>query len=160
LLDVDGVLTDGTIFMGEGIELKGFNILDGHGIAMARRDGLHIGFVSGRPSPATNIRAKELGVELVYFTTQSKLEVVREVEHLLKIGPRNICYVGDDVVDLPALRHVGVPVAVANAVDEVKRAAKYVTSRRGGDGAVREVIELILKSQDRWDQALSRYVKD
>lgn len=160
LLDVDGVLTNGMLYVGEGIEAKGFSILDGHGIVMARRVGLEVGFISGRPSLATLARAKDLGVTLVFQTIQSKLDIVRQVEQKLGISASKMCYVGDDVVDLPALRNVGVPVAVANAVDEVKKAAKYVTRRNGGEGAVREVIELILKSNGLWQQALEKYLKD
>lgn len=160
LLDVDGVLTDGTIYVGEGVELKGFNIHDGLGIGLARRVGIEVGFISGRVSASTQARAKELGVELVVQSGRSKAEAVREVSQKLSIAPQNFCFVGDDVIDLPAMRLVGAPVAVANAAEEVKRAARYVTQRAGGQGAVREVVELILKSQGLWEKAIEKYVKD
>jgi YrbI family 3-deoxy-D-manno-octulosonate 8-phosphate phosphatase len=160
LLDVDGVLTDGTIFLGDGVELKGFNIHDGLGIGLARRAGIEVGFISGRIASATAARAKELGVALVIQSSNSKAESVREAARRLKIAPQNFCFVGDDVIDLPAMRLVGAPVAVANAAREVKAAARYVTRRAGGNGAVREVVELILKSQGRWEEAIERYLKD
>jgi len=156
---VDGVLTDGTIYLGDGVELKGFNIHDGLGIGLARRAGIEVGFLSGRLSASTQARAKELGVELVIQSAGSKAAAVREVAQRLGVAPQKICFVGDDVIDLPAMRLVGAPIAVANAVEEVKRAARYVTQRAGGEGAAREVAELILKSQGSWTSALEKYVK-
>lgn len=160
LLDVDGVLTDGTIFLEGDLELKGFNIHDGLGIGLARSAGIAVGFISGRISASTQRRAKELGVELVIQSSRSKAEAVREVSQKLGIAPQNFCFVGDDVIDLPAMRLVGAPVAVANAAKEVRKAASYVTQRGGGQGAVREVVELILKSQGLWEKAIEKYVKD
>jgi 3-deoxy-D-manno-octulosonate 8-phosphate phosphatase (KDO 8-P phosphatase) len=159
LLDVDGVLTDGTIFLGDGIELKRFNIHDGYGIVLARRAGIKVGFISARESAATARRATELGVELVIQSPRSKAEAVCEAQRRLSVPAPYLCFVGDDVIDLPALRRVGAPVAVANAAAEVKAAAQYVTSRAGGNGAVREVVELILKSQRQWEKLIGSPVK-
>jgi 3-deoxy-D-manno-octulosonate 8-phosphate phosphatase (KDO 8-P phosphatase) len=175
LLDVDGVLTDGRLYIGEaigkdgrtlGVELKAFHIQDGHAMKMAARGGLLVGWVSSRHSPVTARRAKELGIRFLSQPEPGpsipppKLDVVRRMAAQEDIGMDEICFVGDDLVDLPVLAHAGLPVAVANAVPEVRRAAVYVTRRPGGDGAVREVIELILKSQNKWGGLLERYRAD
>jgi len=129
---------------------------------MAARGGLAVGWVSSRYSPVTSRRAKELGIRLVSQPAPGqspppKVEVVRRMAAQEGVAWDGICFVGDDLVDLPVLARVGMPVAVANAVPEVRRAAVYVTRRPGGEGAVREVIELILKSQDKWGRLLARY---
>jgi 3-deoxy-D-manno-octulosonate 8-phosphate phosphatase (KDO 8-P phosphatase) len=172
LLDVDGVLTDGRLYIGEvvgtdgrslGVELKAFHIQDGHAMKMAARGGLLVGWVSSRHSAVTARRAKELGIRLLSqpepgsSAPPPKLDVVRRIAAQEDIGLDEVCFVGDDLVDLPAMAHVGLAIAVANAAPEVRRAALYVTRRPGGDGAVREVIELILKSQNKWDSLLERY---
>ena len=159
LLDVDGVLTDGKIhFTSTGEEFKSFDIQDGHGIAMALRTGLLVGFVSGRPSKATAKRAADLGVKIVIQAPTNKMELVETVKAEYRLSDDEICFVGDELVDLPVLRRVGLAVAVPNAVAEVKAVAHYVTKRTGGDGAVREVIEMILKATDRWEKAVAKYL--
>ena len=159
LLDVDGVLTDGKLhFTSDGEEFKSFDALDGHGIAMALRVGLTIGFISGRPSKATTQRAADLGVKIVLQKPSNKMDMVEEVKRQHGFANDEIAFVGDELVDLPPLRRVGLAVAVSNAVDEVKRAAHYVTRRRGGDGAVREVIEMILKARGLWKPATAKYM--
>ena len=159
LLDVDGVLTDGKLhFTSDGKEFKSFDALDGHGIAMALRVGLTIGFISGRPSKATTQRAADLGVKIVLQKPSNKMDMVEEVKRQHGFANDEIAFVGDELVDLPPLRRVGLAVAVSNAVDEVKRAAHYVTRRRGGDGAVREVIEMILKARGLWKRATAKYM--
>jgi len=159
LLDVDGVLTDGKLhFTSDGQEIKTFDVQDGHGIAMALRAGLMIGFVSGRPSPATTQRAADLGVQIVLQKPTNKMDMVEEVKRTHGFADDEIAFIGDELVDLPPLRRVGLAVAVPNAVDEAKRVAHYVTRRRGGDGAVREVIELILKARGTWDKAIAKYM--
>lgn len=175
LLDVDGVLTDGRLYIGEavgedgralGVELKAFHIQDGHAMKMAARGGLLVGWVSSRYSPVTARRARELGVSLLsqpepgQSPPSAKLEVVRRMAAQEGVGLDAVCFVGDDLVDLPALAQVGLPVAVANAVAEVRQAAAYVTRQSGGHGAVREVIELVLKSQGTWKELLKRYQVD
>jgi 3-deoxy-D-manno-octulosonate 8-phosphate phosphatase (KDO 8-P phosphatase) len=150
LCDVDGVLTDATVFIGEEREMKQFHIRDGLGLVALRRQGLKVGWISGRPSPATTRRAKELKID---FLKQEKGSKVRVVESLLaKTGFRwdEVCYVGDDIVDLGVLKRAGVAVAVADAVAEARAAADYVTSADGGHGAVREVVERILQAQNKW----------
>ena len=172
LLDVDGVLTDGRLYIGEtvgaegrsqGVELKAFHIQDGHAMKMAARGGLTVGWVSSRYSPVTARRATELGITLVsqpkpgQSPPPPKLEIVRQMAVAQQVPMDEVAFVGDDLVDLPVLLNVGLPVAVADAVAEVRAAAIFVTKRPGGYGAVREVIELILKSQNKWRQLLERY---
>jgi 3-deoxy-D-manno-octulosonate 8-phosphate phosphatase (KDO 8-P phosphatase) len=150
LCDVDGVLTDATVLIGEEREMKQFHIRDGLGLVALRRQGLKVGWISSRPSPATTRRAKELKID---FLKQEKGSKVRVVESLLaKTGYRwdEVCYVGDDIVDLGVLKRAGVAVAVADGVAEARAAADYITSADGGHGAVREVVELILQAQNKW----------
>jgi 3-deoxy-D-manno-octulosonate 8-phosphate phosphatase (KDO 8-P phosphatase) len=159
LLDVDGVLTDGKLhFTSEGQEFKTFDVQDGHGIAMAQRVGLTIGFISGRPSKATAHRAADLGVKIVLQEPTNKMEMVEQVKREHGFADDEIAFIGDELVDLPVLRRVGLAVAVPNAVDEARRAAHYVTRRRGGDGAVREIIEMVLKARGLWEQATAKYM--
>jgi 3-deoxy-D-manno-octulosonate 8-phosphate phosphatase (KDO 8-P phosphatase) len=159
LMDVDGVLTDGKLhFTSDGVEFKTFDVQDGHGIAMAQRVGLTIGFISGRPSKATTQRAADLGVKIVLQKPVNKMDMVEAVKRQHGFANGEIAFMGDELVDLPALRRVGLAVAVPNAVDEVRRAAHYVTRHRGGDGAVREVIEMILKARGSWNKAIAKYL--
>jgi len=160
VLDVDGVLTDGSLIIGpRGNELKVFNSLDGHGIRMWRRAGLDVGFISGRKSAPLDRRANELGVEHVFQNCYDKLGVVKSLIERLHLGSENVAYIGDDLTDLPPLRYVGFGAAVANGVKELKEYAQYVTKQPGGQGAVREVIEHILKSSGRWNDVTERYFK-
>lgn len=159
LMDVDGVLTDGKLhFTSDGKEFKTFDVQDGHGLAMAQRAGLVIGFISGRPSEATTKRAADLGVKIVKQAATNKMEMVEEVKQEHGLRNEEICFIGDELVDLPALHRVGLAVAVPNAMDEVKQVAHYVTRRAGGDGAVREVIEMILKAQGSWRNVIAKYM--
>ncbi len=159
LLDVDGVLTDGKLhFTSNGEEFKTFDVQDGHGIAMAHRAGLLIGLVSGRPSKATERRAADLGVNIVKQAGVNKMEMVEEIKREHNLRDDEIAFIGDELVDLPVLRRVGLAVAVPNAVAEVKRAAHYTTRHRGGDGAVREVIEMILKARGLWKDVTAKYM--
>ncbi len=157
LCDVDGVLTDGTVFIGAGTELKAFHIQDGMGIAMLRRAGLRTGWISSRASTATVQRAQELKIDFLHQEKGSKVEAVERILTQAGLGWDEVCFVGDDVVDLGPLKRAGVAVAVANAVPECKAAAAYVTKAAGGHGAVREIVELILKAQHKWDALLEQY---
>jgi 3-deoxy-D-manno-octulosonate 8-phosphate phosphatase (KDO 8-P phosphatase) len=160
VLDVDGVLTDGRIITHkDGSESKSFHVLDGHGIRMWQRAGLKVAWLSGRQSVATSRRAEELQVSCVVQDCHDKLPALRQLLAEAGVPASHVAYVGDDVMDLPALRHVGLGVAVANAVDEVKAYADYVTARAGGAGAVREVIEYILKGSGRWQKLMERYTR-
>jgi 3-deoxy-D-manno-octulosonate 8-phosphate phosphatase (KDO 8-P phosphatase) len=157
LCDVDGVLTDGMVLMGNGVESKRFNIVDGLGMRLLQQAGVKVGWVSRRPSPATTMRAHDLKIDHLLQIEGSK---VKAIEALLQQTGRawdEVCYVGDDLVDLGALSRAGVAVGVANAIEEVKSVAHYVTQREGGHGAVREVVDMILKAQDRWTALLREH---
>ena len=161
ILDCDGVLTDGRIIMlPEGDEMKVFDVKDGHAIVMLHRAGLKSGIISGRQSSIVRRRARELGIAHVHEMAWVKPEAYEKILAEEDLRPEETCYVGDDVVDIPLLRRAGLAVAVADAANEVKQFAHMVTERPGGRGAVREVIELILKAQDRWDEAMARYLVD
>lgn len=158
VLDCDGVLTDGRILLlPDGDETKFFDVKDGHAMVMAERAGLPVAIISGRESFAVRARARELKVAHLYEKAWSKREPYEQSLADEGLTDREICYVGDDVVDIPIMRRAGFAVAVADAVDEAKRYAHFVTASRGGDGAVREIIELILKSQGKWDELMARY---
>jgi len=158
-LDVDGVLTDGTLIINaDGSESKFFNSLDGHGIRMWQRAGLKVALISGRTSVPTERRAEQLQIEYVFQDCHYKLPAVGQLVEQLGLSPENIAYIGDDLTDMPVMRYAGFAVAVANAVDEVKQCADYVTSRPGGSGAVREVIEYILKNSGRLQDLMKRYL--
>lgn len=159
LCDVDGVLTDGSIFIGGEREFKRFNIRDGLGLVLARRAGLKVGWVSARPSPATKLRADELKIHFLVQQTD-RLSKTGAIEALLtqeKLGWDEVCFVGDDIVDLGPLQRAGFAVAVADGVAEAKAAAHLVTDAAGGRGAIREVIEMILKAQGVWEPFVAHY---
>jgi len=145
-MDVDGTLTDGGVYMdGRGGEWKRFDIQDGMGIARLKASGVVMAFVSGRPSPATDQRAKDLGVDRVYNGASDKLSVLRELAFELGLSREEVAYMGDDVNDLPAMEWAGLGIAPANALPEVKAASDWVTNSCGGHGAVREAAERILE---------------
>lgn len=150
LCDVDGVLTDGTVEVGAGGETKRFHIHDGMGLFALRKAGLRVGWISSRHSAATTERAGELKVDFLRQEKRDKVTIAEEILNETGFEWAEVCYVGDDLVDLGALARAGVGIAVANAVTEVKDQAHYVTKLRGGDGAIREVCELILKAQGLW----------
>ncbi len=159
VMDVDGVLTDGTLIINaDGSESKFFNSMDGHGIRMWQRAGLKVALISGRASEPTQRRAEQLQIEYVFQDCHNKLPVFEKLLEQLGLSPDKVAYIGDDLTDLPVIRYAGFGVAVANAVDEVKQYADYVTTRPGGSGAVREVIEYILKNSGRWQKLMARYL--
>lgn len=159
VMDVDGVLTDGTLIIhADGSESKHFNSLDGHGIRMWKRAGLDVALISGRASEPTLRRAEQLQIEHVFQDCHSKLPVFETLLEQVGLPPEKAAYIGDDLTDLPVIRYAGFGVAVASAVAEVKRYADYVTARPGGRGAIREVIEHILKSSGRWGELMKRYL--
>jgi 3-deoxy-D-manno-octulosonate 8-phosphate phosphatase (KDO 8-P phosphatase) len=159
LCDVDGVLTDGSIFIGGAREFKRFNIRDGLGLVLARRAGLKIGWVSARPSEATKLRADELKIHFL-IQQGDKTSKSGAIEQLLakeKLSWDDVCFVGDDVVDLGPLHRAGFSVAVADGVAEARAAAHFVTRAAGGRGAVREVVEIILRAQGKWNAFVAHY---
>jgi YrbI family 3-deoxy-D-manno-octulosonate 8-phosphate phosphatase len=158
LSDVDGVLTDGGIWYdNQGVELKGFHIRDGLGIKLWQRAGFRFGMLTARSSHIVKLRAQELGIEVVRQGFENKLPVARDILRELNLSPQQVCYIGDDLTDLPVIRHVGLGVAVADAAAEVRAAAAHVTESAGGRGAVRELVELILKAKSRWEEVIQRY---
>ncbi|WP_456443124.1 KdsC family phosphatase [Caldithrix abyssi] len=150
LMDVDGVLTAGEIiYSAAGDELKMFNVQDGMGITLARMAGLKTGILTGRKSELVRRRAEELKIDIVSQGSFEKLPEYEKIKQQMQLSDEQICYIGDDVLDIPVLKRVGFSVAVANARDEVKAIADYVTVAEGGKGAVREVIDKILKWQNK-----------
>jgi 3-deoxy-D-manno-octulosonate 8-phosphate phosphatase (KDO 8-P phosphatase) len=161
VLDVDGVLTDGTIVVDErGKESKFFSVLDGHGLKMWKRAGLLTAFLSGRKSGPTKQQADELKIDYCLECCIDKAACLKELAKTSGVALGEMAYVGDDLPDLPAMRLAGFRVAVANAVEEVKQAAEFITKRTGGQSAVREVIEYILKKTGKWDALMQRYLAD
>ena len=159
LCDVDGVLTDGSIFIGGEREFKRFNIRDGLGLILLRRAGLKIGWISARPSPATKLRADELKIDFL-VQQNDRTSKTAAIEALLaqeKLSWNDVCFVGDDIVDLGPLTRAGFSVAVGDGVAEAKAAAHFVTHAAGGRGAVREVAELILHAQAKWRPFVEHY---
>jgi 3-deoxy-D-manno-octulosonate 8-phosphate phosphatase (KDO 8-P phosphatase) len=161
-LDVDGVLTDNGVYIGPvagaRIELKRFDIQDGLGLILLKTAGFPVVWISGRSSEATTLRATELRVEeLLQVPGPRKAAAFGELLARRGIGWDEVAFVGDDLADLPILRRVGLPIAVANAVPEVKQAASYVTHAPGGHGAVREVIEALFRARGEWPDMLERY---
>ena len=151
LLDVDGVLTDGRIIIdNRGVETKHFHVRDGQGITFLLRAGIEVGFLTARSSTSVGRRAKELGVRLVYQGVRDKLAAYESLKRRRGLSDAQIGFVGDDVGDLPVLRRVGLAISVADGWEGARAAAAYVTRARGGDGAVREVAELLLKAQGKW----------
>ncbi|MBL7153349.1 MAG: HAD-IIIA family hydrolase [Phycisphaerae bacterium] len=160
-MDVDGVLTDGAIVVNsDGSETKSFSVLDGHGIRLWHRAGLKTAIISGRASGPTKQRARQLEIEHVIEDCHHKLPAFEKLLDQVGLSRENAAYIGDDLPDLPIIRYVGFGVAVANAVDQVKSCADYVTTRPGGAGAVREVIEHILKTTGKWSDLMQRYLPD
>lgn len=158
LSDVDGVLTDGGIFLdNQGIETKRFDVKDGHGIKLLQRAGIQVALLTGRTSNVVVQRAHELKITEIFQGVNDKKLAYVTFKTRIGLTDQDIAYIGDDVVDIPILRQVGVAFAVHDAVDEVKAVADSVTSRPGGHGAVREVAELILKTQQHWETLMMRY---
>ena len=160
ILDVDGVLTDGRIILGNyGDELKFFDVQDGLGLALLSRAGLKTAVVTAKRSPINHRRAKEMRITKLYQNVKDKLKVYEKLLKKFKLTKDEVCYIADDLVDLPVFTRVGLAVAVPNGVEEVKARAHYVTHRSGGRGAVREVTDLLLKLQNKWDAATEKYFK-
>jgi 3-deoxy-D-manno-octulosonate 8-phosphate phosphatase (KDO 8-P phosphatase) len=157
LCDVDGVLTNATILIGNNTELKTFNILDGFGMRILQREGIKVGWVSNRPSLATEQRAKELKIDFLHQRDGNKVEAGAEIIRRADVSWEQVCFVGDDLVDLGVLSRAGVAAVVANGIDEAKALAHYVTKAKGGEGAVREIAELILKAQNKWKRVVQTY---
>lgn len=155
ILDVDGVLTDGSLYFdAKGETLKVFNVRDGHGIKMVQRAGLEVALVSGRRSDAAFHRARELDINRFFEGVRDKVAILEQLLAALNLTPPEAAAVGDELVDLPLFHRVGLAVAVADAVPEVRAAAHWVTTLPGGKGAVREVCDLLLKAQNKWEELI------
>jgi 3-deoxy-D-manno-octulosonate 8-phosphate phosphatase (KDO 8-P phosphatase) len=158
--DVDGVLTDGGLYLSDsGEEFKRFNTLDGHGLRMLRASGVELAIITGRTSRCVELRAQNLGIARLYQGVEDKLAVMKSLLAEMKIDAGAAAYMGDDVVDLPVMRHVGLALSVPGAPQVVRDHAHYVSQRAAGHGAVREVCELILGAQGTLDAQLARYLK-
>lgn len=160
LMDCDGVLTDGRLWLiEEGDDQKSFNAKDGLGLSLLHRAGLKSGIISGRNSRAVTRRAQDLGIEFVRQGDPDKIAAFEQTLQQAGVDENEVAFIGDDLNDIPIMQRVELAVAVADAVGETLSAAHYVTHAKGGQGAVREVVELILKSQGRWSDLIEDYLK-
>ncbi|MDP2755548.1 MAG: 3-deoxy-manno-octulosonate-8-phosphatase KdsC [Nitrospirota bacterium] len=160
ILDVDGVLTDGSIILdNKGNEFKSFHVRDGHGIKMLMRAGLKVALITGRYSKVVDRRAHELGITEVFQKCRDKRIAYSQLAEKYSLKDNEIAYIGDDIVDIPLLKKAGLSVAVADAGEEVKTFAKMVTKNGGGRGAVREVCDFILKAKGLWQDIINGYSK-
>ena len=160
LMDCDGVLTDGRLWLTEaGDEQKSFNTKDGLGLSLLHRAGLQSGIISGRNSSAVNRRAQELGIAFVRQGDPDKIAAFEQILQQAAVDENQVAFVGDDLNDIPLMHRAELAVAVADAAGETLSAAHYVTQAKGGQGALREVVELILKSQGRWSDLIEDYLK-
>ena len=154
------MLTDGGIYIdGRGDEVKRFDVRDGHGIRLLQRGGIRVGIISGRSARSARRRARELGIDLFYQGVGDKLAVYEKIKRATRLADDEIAYMGDDMVDLPLLRRVGFAVAVANGWAPLAAYTDYITRAGGGHGAVREVVELLLKSQGKWKKVVENYYR-
>lgn len=159
VLDVDGVMTDGRLYIaGNGEEIKAFNCHDGHGIKMLLNSGVEIAMISGRQSPALEQRANELGIQYLYQGREDKINALNELLEVLDVSYEQIAHIGDDLPDLPIIRRVGLGMAVANAYPLVKEHAIWCTKAKGGEGAVREACDFIMAAQNTLVPALDKYL--
>lgn len=160
ILDIDGVMTDGRIiYDSKGNELKCFNVLDGMGLALLHQTKIKVALITAKGSRAVLRRARDIGAVEVKQGAIDKIAALRKILKKYRLKEKDICFVGDDLLDIPIMRRVGLAVAVANASFEVRRFAHYQTKKEGGKGAVREVIEIILRSQNKWHQLIAKYLK-
>ena len=161
LLDVDGVLTDGKIvYTDSGEQIKAFDVKDGHGLKLLMRSGIEVVLITGRESKVVLHRARDLGIQEVYQKVTNKIEIYEKILKEKNLEDIHVGFVGDDLIDIPVLKRVGFSAAVEDAIPEVKEIVDYVTIKKGGEGAVREVCELLLKSQDKWEELTERYYKN
>jgi len=159
LFDVDGVLTDGSVIIGaDGREAKAFSIRDGAALVWAQRAGLEVGFLSGRPSEATTRRAAELGVQLVVQDAADKHQALTRIIETRGLEEAEVAFMGDDLLDLPVLIRVGLAAAPSDAAEEVRSRVHWVSRQAGGRGAVRELIEVVLRAREAWDALVARHL--
>ncbi len=160
-MDVDGVLTDGRVILGSGkAEFKSFNIRDGMAISIAHRAGIKIGFITSRTSEAVKTRANELKIDYLLQGVRDKLAKLREISNAENIPLENICFIGDDIIDIPVLKQVGYPATVADAPQEVKACVNYISKNKSGKEAVRDIIKHILSRQGKWKATIDSMITD
>ena len=157
MMDCDGVLTDGRIILGDGLEISIFNVYDGFGIVLAKQAGLFTAIITGRKSKAVLQRAEQLRIDEIRQGCLQKLDDYEDLRAKYNFSDDEIAYIGDDFSDIPVIQKVGFGVAVQNARDEVKEIADYITTSMGGHGAVREIVELILKAQGKWGRIMESF---
>lgn len=158
VLDVDGILTDGSIvYSNSGDELKSFNVKDGLGIRLLIESGIDVAVVTARESQIVKKRCKELGIETLFQNIKNKADVFNTIKEKFQLKNQNICYMGDDLIDIPIMKLSGVSATVPESCFEVQEVATCITEKSGGKGAVREICQKILKSQKLWEKAISRY---
>lgn len=158
LCDVDGVLTGGGIILGsQGQELKQFDVQDGMGITLAKEGGLKTGIITGRESEAVERRAKELKFDIIYQGTKNKMQNLISIMDEFHLDYENICYMGDDLLDMNIMIRSGISACPGNARREVKEISDIITKNKGGEGAVRELVEIILKTQNKWQNIVNKY---
>lgn len=160
ILDVDGVLTDGSIILDSNSnEIKAFHVRDGHGIKMLQKAGVEVAIITGRQSKVVEIRAQELGITELFQGRNEKVLALERLREKFGLSYEEIAYIGDDIVDIPVLKRVGFPIAVKDADGEAKTHAVLITKNCGGRGAVREVCDLILKSKGLWKSLMGEYLE-
>jgi len=160
VVDIDGVMTDGRIvYSGYGDELRFFDVQDGFGITLLNKAGIKTAIVTAGKSKIVKHRARDLKVSKTYHGFMDKTGAFNDLLKYFKVTPEEVCFIGDDLIDIPVLKRAGFAVAVSNAVDEVKGTAHHITVNKGGRGAVREICDLILKAQDKWALATSKYLQ-
>jgi YrbI family 3-deoxy-D-manno-octulosonate 8-phosphate phosphatase len=158
LSDVDGVMTSGGItYDNQGIETKTFHVRDGMGVKLWQKSGHRFGVITARSSHIVKLRMEELGVDFIRQGTEKKLAAAEQIITELKLEKENVCYIGDDLTDVELMKSVGLSASVADGAGDVRRIADYVTKSPGGAGAIRELIEMLLKSQNRWNELLQGY---
>ncbi len=158
ILDIDGVLTDGRVVYDDtGREIKFFDVKDGHGMKLLMRAGFEIVLLSGRKSEANRHRARDLGVDELYEDAKIKLPLLEEILEKKGLDPEEVAFMGDDLIDLPPMRAVGLAMCPADAWDPVKQVAHWIAQRPGGHGAVREACEFLLQSSGKWEEVTARY---
>ncbi len=160
VMDVDGVLTDGRIVYGTyGDEIKNFNVNDGLGITLVKRSGMKCVILTAKGSRVVTRRAKDLRIDAVYQNFHYKIIALKKIRRKFKVTDDEICYIGDDVIDIPLLKRVGLAVAPPNSVEAVKPYAHMITEKKGGHGAVREVCDLLLSARGKWDEVMAKYLE-
>lgn len=160
IIDIDGVMTDGRIIYSiYGDELKFFDVTDGLGISLLRAAGIPSVIITAKKSRIVTLRARDMRVAKAYQGYIDKIVPFEKALKRFKVSPEDICFIGDDIIDIPVLRRVGFAVAVPNAVEETKNVAHYITAKTGGRGAVREICDMILKSQGKWESVAGKFIK-